>query len=534
MRKIFLSVAVLLFTHGAVNGETSDVPSEYDESVPAYELEEEYEEWEVRMEMERAKRQELRNYRDALSMPVQYDVGVSWRGMPPFVNPANPSLSVSRLRFGPLLDLGVGMELGTVDDFDTKIDRLVDDFDDLEERAEEWEELNWEDIWDDAANLQEFFDEVDETLDDLEGYLIDLDDFSADANSLIEDISEEAYAKLGVKAAFPLTPFAVRSDTLGGTFSISGGAALEARMIVESSGEAFPQLPEELRSDLDGDGIGDYTRFEFDESGEDDSPVIIYTGDDGKEHEIGIEPTDEAGVAVQGGVIRHAGLGFSRPLRHHDNLHVNAGVNLNYYYVSLVRAGVLFDYEDDDLEDVAEDEFDNRKTSQDFGVDLGITAVTDYFSLGGVIRNINEPSFKYPDTSDSRFFQKNPQARRGGDEWTMERQYTLQGAVHTACRNWILSASGDLNSVTDSTGDQYQWLAAMGSYEPKTFLNWVPTPRLGVRHNLKGEELTYLSAGLSFFRIIHIDASTTLDRTSFDGTKYPRGAELKLSAGWRF
>ncbi len=406
----------------------------------------------------RQRMQYLESYRHSKAMPVQDDVGESWRAMPPIVNPSNPALSAHRWRVGTILDFGIGIEQGETDDFDRDIDKLVDDFDDLETQAREWEGYDWEDEWEQANNLLEFLDGVERSVDELQEFLIDLDDFIGDSNKFVADISEDAYVKVGAKASVPFLPISIRSGMLDGTFTFSAGALAEVRTAIESTGDAFAPLPESLMNDVrsdDGIGLYDADRFRFVEGTEDEPPGIFYRelDDQGnviEVHEIAIEPTDEAGIAIQGGVVTHAGLGFSRTLFQHAGRRLNVGANLNYYNVSLVRAGVLLDY-DDDMEDTVEDEFDNRKTTTGLGLDLGLMYSANRYTFGGVIRNINEPSFDYPDTSDSLFFQANPQARRGGDEWVMERQYTVQGALHTIDRSLILSTSLDLNSVLDTT-----------------------------------------------------------------------------------
>jgi len=214
---------------------------------------------------------------------------------------------------------------------------------------------------------------------------------------------------------------------------------------------------------------------------------------------------------------------------HRGRLH--AGTTLNFYRTTLVRGGVLFN--DDDLEDTARDEFeDNQKTTNGFGVDLGAAWFGSWYMLGAVARNINEPSFDYPDTSDSAFFQANPQARRNGESWTMDRQFTVQGAVYSPQRRWLLTGAIDLNSATDTTGDDYQWASIMGGYEPGRV--WIPSPRAGLRTNLTGEKLTYVTGGLTFFRALHIDVASTLERVSIDGSNYPRGLQANIALGRRF
>ncbi len=433
-----------------------------------------------------------------MAMPSYAPFGESQRGAPPVVNPAIPSLSDRRFRFGTLFDFGFGVEIGEADDFDSEIDDLLDRFELLEEQAEQ-------------------FAETAPTAEQAEAYIAELDDFVEFANELVRDFTDKAYAKLTGSASAPLTPLAIRTDFLRGTLTLNAGAILEARAAVESTGDAFSV---DLR---DIDPQNDVIEFDIDP---DDIPVIVVNGDRRR-----IEPTDEAGVAVQGGMVGRIGAGYSRPVWENHRGRLHAGTTVNFYRTTLVRGGVLFN--DDDLEETARDEFeDNQKTTNGFGVDLGAAWFGSWYMLGAVARNLNEPSFDYPDTSDSAFFNANPQARRNGERWNMDRQFTLQGAVHSPRRRWLLSGAIDLNSATDTTGDDYQWAGLLGSYEPGRV--WVPSPRVGIRKNLTGEELTYVVAGMSFFRALHLDVASTLERVRFDGSNYPRGLQANIGFGRRF
>jgi hypothetical protein len=433
-----------------------------------------------------------------MAMPSYAPFGESQRGMPPVVNPAMPSLSDRRFRFGTLFDFGFGMEIGDADDFDREIEDLLDRFELLEEQAEQF-----------ADNAP--------TPEQTEAFLADLDDFVDFANELVRDFTDKAYAKLTASASAPLVPIAIRSDFLRGTLSFNASGILEARAAVESVGDAFPVNLKDI------DPQNDVVEFDTDP---DDVPVIVVNGDRRR-----LEPTDDAGIAVQGGMVRKIGAGYSRPVWENHRGRLHAGTTVNFFRTTLVRGGVLFN--DDDFEDTARDEFeDNQRSTNGFGVDLGAAWFGSWYMLGAVARNINEPSFDYPDTSDSAFFNANPQARRNGERWTMDRQFTLQGAVHSPRRRWLLTGAIDLNSATDTTGDDYQWAGIMGSYEPGRA--WVPSPRVGLRSNLTGEELTYVTGGLTFFRALHLDVASTLESVRLDGSKYPRGLQANIGLGRRF
>ncbi len=437
--------------------------------------------------------------RTPMVLPGYAPFGASQRGMPPVVNPAHPSTSDRRFRFGTLFDFGFGAEFGDADDdFVTRVEDLFDDFEDLEERAERFSDSPPSDS------------EIDEFLDALNA-------FEVDGNLLVRDLTERAWVKLTASASAPLVPIAIRSDTLRGTFTLNADGILEARGTIESSDDAFD-------FGLQGTTSDDIDSFELDD---DDIPVVVLN--DGTRRRI--EPTDDAGVAVQGGMVGRAGIGYAREVWRNQGGRLHAGTTFNFFHTTLVRGGVLFN--DDDPGDTARDEFEeNQEASIGFGLDLGVAWLSDWYSAGATFQNINEPSFDYPDTGNSDFFNSNPQAKRNGSRWRMERQLTLEGALHTSDRRWIASGSLDVNAVTDTTGDDYQWVSILGSYEPGR--TWVPSPRAGLRKNLTGEKLTYISAGLSFFRALHLDVASSLESITLDDRSVPRGLQANLALGRRF
>jgi hypothetical protein len=52
---------------------------------------------------------------------------------------------------------------------------------------------------------------------------------------------------------------------------------------------------------------------------------------------------------------------------------------------------------------------------------------------------------------------------------------------------------------------------------------WLPGVRIGYRQNVAGTEMKYIGIGLTAFKIVNIDISSTLDTVSIDGTKLPQG-----------
>ena len=424
-------------------------------------------------------------------------------------NPSTPSLSERRVRFGILSNISAGYEFGDADDFDRDVEQITDTFELLESR----------------------FNALDESSDDdeIQSLLADAIDFETNANALINDLSDSAYGKLSVSANGPGAPLSIRSEALKGVVTFDYGVNIDGRIAVESSGDAFA-------SGLDALNPHEVTSDDIDDAGQTDDgyPFVEIDGE-----EYVFRPEKDAGLAVQGGIVQRFTAGYAREVSHNRDGSLHAGATVSGYRVTLARSGVLLD-DSDDVEDRAEDEFeDNQTTTTGFGIDVGVTWVADNFSLGATARNLNAPSFEYPDPCDSDeasqsclFFEANPQAARNGSSWTMERQLTLEGSVYTQNRRWILAARLDANAVADTTGDDYQWAAVSATYIPDSF--WIPSPRAGIRTNLAGEELTYISGGATFFRFLHLDVAGTLEETSVDNSTGPRSMQASLGMDLQF
>ncbi|MFV8834322.1 conjugal transfer protein TraF [Aquisalimonas sp. APHAB1-3] len=440
-------------------------------------------------------------------------------------NPAAPSLGERRVRAG-LANIGLGIEIGEADDFDQDLERIGDDFEKLDKRLVEFDNTL------ESISSQE---DIEKAKADLESLIGDITVFEDDANTFVSEVSDAAYVKFNGSLGGPAAPLSIRSERLGGVITVDYGAYIEGRAAVESSGDAFSTGFDQLldsNDELDSDI--DITELSI---GEDDAgyPIIM----DGDKTLATLEPNEDAGLAVQGGIVGRLSGGYSREVMSNALGTLHAGATLNMYQVTLARSGVLLD-EGDDTEDRAEDEFgDNQETSNGLGLDAGLYWMAGSYSAGATLKNINEPSFDYPDVCGNdpdaqscAFFKANPQAKRNGSSWTMERQITLEGQVFTQNRRWVAGARLDANSVADTTGDEHQWAAIHGSYVPQTF--WIPSPRLGYKQNLAGEELSYVMAGVTYFRALHIDAAYALETASFDGNEMPRSVQVNVALDLQF
>jgi hypothetical protein len=112
----------------------------------------------------------------------------------------------------------------------------------------------------------------------------------------------------------------------------------------------------------------------------------------------------------------------------------------------------------------------------------------------------------------------------------MERQLKLEASLYSNDRRWSWHLGVDANSAKDPLGSDYQWLTASAGYD--TNVPWIPGVRLGYRQNLTGTEKTYASVGMTIFKHINFDVSSSLDTTEIEGKKLPEG--LMVSLGFQF
>lgn len=408
-------------------------------------------------------------------------------------NPAGPA-SDGRHRFRTgLVGFGAGYEIGPVDNFFDDMDQILDDMEDLEARYDTLDNQN------DAMQLAN-----------------DLHDLETSANQTLNKFARDGYAKVGIAGNFPLTPLIVAHDRIGGALTLDAQAGLLGRAGVLHRKNALALLP--------GEGSFDENAVEYDDS----------TGEFRYQNEEVVQPAfpEDTALDVRGGRIDTLAIGYGRPVAELGGGQLSAGVKASYYRVELARIAVSFEeVDDDELEDIAEDRFDeNQRRESSLGVDLGLVWATDRFRIGGTLSNLNEPTFRFPcegascdileahDAADARF--------------TMKRQLTLEGAYQPGGLNWVLGGSIEARAVPDIGGDEYQWASVHGGYMTDSW--WIPGFRLGYRTSITGTDISYVSSGLTLFRIVQLDVAAATDRIEIDGDSMPRAVQASLGVELSF
>ena len=352
-----------------------------------------------------------------------------------------------------------------------------------------------------VGKVDNFLDDVDELIDALDNDNIGITEANRirqKFDALLPVMGEDAQITLGLGLNAPFMPFAIKSDLLGGGV---------------------------LSFDIKAQGLFDI-RFL-------DAPIDVITVGSNT-----IIQTDSA-MYIKGGSILTGSLGYSREVwkpTFMENSTLYAGLQANVYRVSLNKQVLaLSNIEDDEVSDAIQDEFEeNTVDTTQVGLDLGLLWTMPNGQVGVTFANINEPEFEYGDVGKNCGALTDPirqsncfvaQTRFSNEinlseTAVMNAQTTVEGALYTENRQWLLSGAADLNSVYDLVGRESQYLSASASYFSDSYI--IPSLRFGINKNLAGSKLTSVGFGTTLFGIMNIDLSASLDTVEIDGTKAPR------------
>ncbi|WP_200192373.1 conjugal transfer protein TraF [Halorhodospira abdelmalekii] len=430
-------------------------------------------------------------------------------------NPAGPISASNRgVRMG-ILGIGVGAELGKVDDFADDFEQLGDDFDKLEgfdERIRDFEDTITT-LKDTPGPNSE--DELRDALESLDQDIKDLQDLEIAVNDLLNLLGERGYLAIGVTGNHAPFPLEVTHDALRGSVTVDLEYGFRGHVSVLHGAELATGLRDiDFSTDPE-----DY--LENGELNTEKLDTLLDTDlkldDDAIEKQL-----EQFGGYIRGIQTRTLSIGYGTAVYTHPQGILFAGGRLNHHQVELSRVVVSFD---DDAGDTLSDEWDsNSRERSAFGVDAGVMWVGDGYRAGATARNLNSPSFKYPQVRDNETYDR--ATARGeidtGASYTMEPQLTVEGAVSLGeDERWLVGAALDLNEIegpfADNSENAYQWATIGASYHHPRF--YIPSARLGYRKNLAGTELGYISGGLTLFNLFNLDLAVATERVD----SVPRG-----------
>lgn len=344
--------------------------------------------------------------------------------------------------------------------------------------------------------------QVDNFLDDLDRLAdqLDRDDLTYDeANDLINEfqvllvkMGDVGYITTNAAIHAPLFPLVLKAFGGALVFDINGSA--QARLRVLDSPLAFDQVSSSLETN-----------------------TSLY---------------------IKGASVIEGSVGYSRRLLDTPFGKLFSGVRAKYYSVGLTKSVVALTETgstDDEIEDRIGKDF---SSSNAIGVDVGLMLVSNHFSVGATVNNVNQPSFNYAPVG------QNCAAMTGGKQndcysalsfaneidlnetHAFGMQTRLEASLYSSSRAWMLAASMDANPVYDPVGNEIQWLTGSAVLAPNSWL-W-PGLRVGYRSNLSGSQLSYATAGLTLFKIFSLDMAYGLESVKIEGETLPRGVAVNL------
>ena len=398
-------------------------------------------------------------------------------------NPAVGSSSLDKddwyIGFGLVTSFGVGAEVGPVDDFTQQIDSL-------------------------KTQLEAFGDTDTPSIEDVENIKADFDSFLIEAGN-------SGSAQVNTALTVPLFPIVWSSrGTLGGSLVLDANIAALAELRIL------------------------------------DRPIEYNPLEQG----ANILQTNTAAY-FKVGAVGEASLAYSRPVIALDEGSLHVGVRGKYYQVGLRKVLVGLSQMQDGVEDVLEDELENARDTDvqsGIGVDFGMLWTSRNYRLGGWVKNANSPSFKYDEIGtncDDPTLFATEQDQDGcyiaksfaneidlEENYVMDAQISVEGAVYSDSRNFVASFTADTSPVNDPVGNQIQWATASVGYATTSWI--IPGIRAGYRKNLAGSQLSAVTAGVTLFKTVHLDAAYGLETIDVDGNAAPRMVQANIGINLLF
>lgn len=256
--------------------------------------------------------------------------------------------------------------------------------------------------------------------------------------------------------------------------------------------------------------------------------------------------TDSA-VFLRSGVFGRFAIGYGQKLMDlplgSDGGSLHVGGRVSYLHGRMSKQVARLDNGDanETAFDRAGDNYDlNEETTSGVAVDAGASWVSPSLHFGLTVRNLNAPEFDYgeigancsskptpgerADCEAALVFVDNGEIEAKGS-FKMDPQAMAEAMVTIPDSQLRVLASVDLNAVDTVSGDQYQGLHLGLNYEGPWYL---PGVRAGYQTNLAGTKLDAVTAGLTLFGFLNIDALYGLESTSFEGEDYPRTAAVRV------
>lgn len=269
------------------------------------------------------------------------------------------------------------------------------------------------------------------------------------------------------------------------------------------------------------------------QAGTDDPTDDVVVTFDGFGVPTGYSFDNDSSILIKASLLTDLSLGYSHSLFKTKGANLYAGARAHYYTVEQSRLAIRMTSLTD-VQQQFEDAMDqSRESDSGMGVDLGVLWVSEHYRAGATLANVNEPSFDTSTIDLTGYDLSGPVAQKlaADNSYTMEKQLQLEAAIYTASQNWVISGGLDVNAVKDELGDEYRWATVSAAYATDTW--WLPGIRAGIRKNLAGTEINYLSVGATL-AMVNLDLAWSSDKVTIDGDTVPRGAIFNLGLDFTF
>ncbi|MBN4063451.1 conjugal transfer protein TraF [Cardiobacterium sp. AH-315-I02] len=238
---------------------------------------------------------------------------------------------------------------------------------------------------------------------------------------------------------------------------------------------------------------------------------------------------NNSGTITRAAQVSEISIGYSRKVWQKESNAVYIGIKPKYYNVGLSNAFIFLDNIEDAKSIFEALDKDSFSYTEKLSMDLGAIWTGKQYQLGATLTNINEPDFKFPGVDLSNISNPNiVDAILRAQTYTMERQLKLEGGYISKSGAWGLNVGIDANAVPDPMFDDYQWVSLGAGFASDNW--WLPGARVGIRKNMAGTKLTYITAGITVFNVVNLDLATTTQTIKVDGKTIPQGLVLNIGA----
>lgn len=420
-------------------------------------------------------------------------------------NPASTYLmaNLQGFRVSFLGPMAIGFEGGGVSDLNDRVDELVDIFDrDFTSSID----INAIQIEAQSAPDPDAF-----VVDKIAEILGDINTSLSEADGVVSDISQTTYAKFATTVQAPFLPIIYKTRRRG-VFMLDASASLVGRADILSDNLTLVGV-EGLRS-------------------------VSSTADLSGVDVSGVDIQSETSLHLKRASDLRFGIGYSEMVSRSPNSALIVGGKLNFHRLALDQKLTVLTEDGDSSVSYGDFFLGREGVSSGIGLDLGVVLAARNYQLGASIANVNEPTFDYTVLGNCtglagadltscnaavRFANKGALAL--ADTYTMEAQMTIDAAIKSKDQHFSLTGSYDVNAIADPLGDEYQWATVSLSYFSG---NWIlPGMRVGLRRNMVGNELNYITAGLTFYRRLDVDLAYAAENDKGN-------SGLMMSVGYSF